>query len=118
MTEVTKPLQITSESFAKVSSSCNHVSSVDEAGRNLLLPSSPKSTPPNGLPNATLIPAAAADASIRRFMAGFRFLELPDELQLRILSKLDARSILACRQVSVVVPCNPLRNMRRLPVCD
>ncbi|OSD01323.1 hypothetical protein PYCCODRAFT_1436557 [Trametes coccinea BRFM310] len=32
-------------------------------------------------------------------MAGFRFLELPDELQLRILSKLDARSILACRQV-------------------
>ncbi|KAL7281124.1 hypothetical protein ACG7TL_004432 [Trametes sanguinea] len=32
-------------------------------------------------------------------MAGFRFLELPDELQLSILSKLDARSILACRQV-------------------
>ncbi|OSC99425.1 hypothetical protein PYCCODRAFT_844603 [Trametes coccinea BRFM310] len=33
-------------------------------------------------------------------MAGSRILELPAELQVRILSKLDARSILACRQAS------------------
>ena len=50
--EVTNPRQMTSESLAKVSSS-----------------SRPNSTPPKGLPKATLIPAAAAEASNLRFCA-------------------------------------------------
>ena len=50
--DVANPRQMTSESFANVSSSSN-----------------PKRTPPKGLPKATLIPAAAAEASKRLFCA-------------------------------------------------
>ncbi|KAL7281093.1 hypothetical protein ACG7TL_004399 [Trametes sanguinea] len=47
-----------------------------------------------------LLPVLAKGSTQVYHMAGSRILELPAELQVRILSKLDARSILACRQAS------------------
>jgi hypothetical protein len=55
-----------------VSNSKSVVASKSNLFHKRYMPSRPKRTPPNGLPNATEIPAAAAAARIVRFCAGYQ----------------------------------------------